>query len=210
MKELIIVGAGGFGRELLQIIKDVNKVKKTWNIKGFIDDNLNALDHLECDYGIIGTIKDYFPNEREVLACAIAKPQVKQTIIEQLKARGAVFANIVHPGAMISDFVQIGEGVIVYKGAMIGPNVQIGDFVTLLSAAIGHDVQIGDFSTISSFCDVTGGVTLGKRTFLASRVSIIPNRKIGDDVYACVGSIIMKNVRNGIKVMGYPAKKFDL
>ncbi|WP_269476837.1 NeuD/PglB/VioB family sugar acetyltransferase [Hominibacterium faecale] len=210
MKDLIIVGAGGFGRELLQIIKEVNKTKATWNIKGFIDDNLKALDKYECDYEVIGTIKDYSPSEGEVLACAVANPMMKESIIGSLKLKGATFTSIVHPDAMISDFVELGKGLIVYRGAMIGPNVKIGDFVTLLSAGIGHDAQVGDYSTISSFCDITGGVALGKRVFLSSRVSIIPNRKIGDDVYACAGSVIMNNVRKGSKVMGYPAKKFSL
>jgi hypothetical protein len=59
MQELIIVGAGGFGRELLQWVKDINKVKQKWIIRGFIDDNLKALDNYECDYNIIGGIEDW-------------------------------------------------------------------------------------------------------------------------------------------------------
>ena len=76
MKDLIILGANGFGREVLQWAKDVNKVKPTWHIKGFLDDNLNALDGYKCDYEVLGTIKDWIPSENEEFVFAIASPKV--------------------------------------------------------------------------------------------------------------------------------------
>ena len=75
MKQLIIVGASGFGRELLQWCKDVQKVKKEWEIAGFIDDNLRALDDYECDYRVIGTIDGWQPAPDQVFALAIADPK---------------------------------------------------------------------------------------------------------------------------------------
>ena len=57
MKDLLIVGAGGLGRELLQWVKDVNSAEATWHIKGFLDDNPNRLDGIECDYEVVGSIK---------------------------------------------------------------------------------------------------------------------------------------------------------
>lgn len=68
MKDLLIIGAGGFGREVLQWIKDINKQKLTRNSIGFIDDNLNALDNLKCDYKVVGTINDSM--EKRVLLVA--------------------------------------------------------------------------------------------------------------------------------------------
>ena len=71
MKDIIIVGAGGFGRELLQWIKDINKVENKWNIKGFIDDNINALSEYMCDYEVIGTISEWEPKKNEMFAISI-------------------------------------------------------------------------------------------------------------------------------------------
>ena len=76
MKQLIIVGAGGFGRELLQWCKDVQSVKKEWDIAGFIDDNTKALDGYKCDHKIIGTISEWIPEEDKVFAIAIADPKI--------------------------------------------------------------------------------------------------------------------------------------
>jgi sugar O-acyltransferase (sialic acid O-acetyltransferase NeuD family) len=210
MKDIIIVGAGGFGREVLQWIKDINFMTMKWTVKGFIDDNPNALDGLECDYAVIGSIQDWQPNNNEVFACAVANPRTKENIVTLLKSKGAMFESVIHPIAGIGDWNNIGEGFIAYPNSRITVNVVVGDYVTLLSSGIGHDAVIGDYSTISSYCDVTGGVQLGKRVFLGSHVTIIPGRKIGDDVYVGAGSVVIKNIKPNTKVMGNPAKKIIL
>ncbi len=210
MKEIIIVGAGGFGRELLQWIKDINKVDCKWRIKGFIDDNRKALEGYECDYSVIGKISDWQPNENEVYACAIAEPKTKEKVITLLKNKGAVFESIIHPKASLGSFNKIGNGLIMYPGARLNVNIMIGDFVTLLSTGIGHDVSIGDFSTISSHCGINGHVQIGKRVFIGGNAVIIPSKKIGDDVYVGAGSVVIRNVKAGTKVFGNPAKKVNI
>jgi sugar O-acyltransferase (sialic acid O-acetyltransferase NeuD family) len=209
MKELIIVGAGGFGRELLQWVKDVNKIDTKWKIKGFIDDNLAALDNYECDYKIIGRIDDWQPSESETFACGIADPKDKEKAVNLLKTRGANFEQIVHPASNIGEFVQIGEGVIIYPKARLTVNIMIGDFVTLLSSGVGHDVIIGNYSTISSNCGINGKVKIGRRVFIGSNAVIVPSRKIDDDAFVGAGSVVVSNIKKGTKVMGNPAKKMQ-
>ncbi len=209
MKEIIIVGAGGFGRELLQWIKDINKVEKRWIIKGFIDDTEAPLKRFECDYQVIGKIVDWKPSENEVFACAIASPRDKEKVVTLLKEKGAIFEKIIHPTAIIGDFNKIGEGFVAYPNSVVTVNTNIGDYVTLLISAIGHDAVIGDFSTISSYCDITGSVNIGKRVFLGSHVTIVPQRKIGNDAYLGAGSVVVTNIKENKKVMGNPARKIN-
>ncbi len=209
MKELIIVGAGGFGRELLQWVKDINQVENKWEIKGFIDDNLNALDGFNSDYEVIGNIKDWGPDSNEVFACGIANPMHKEKITSILKSKGAIFTSVIHPTAIIGCHNQIGEGLVAYPYSGISVNVKIGDFVTLLSSGIGHDAMIGNYTTISSYCDITGGVIIGDKVFLGSHVTIIPGRKIGDNAYIGAGSVVVTNIKKHTKVMGNPAKRMD-
>lgn len=209
MEELIIVGASGFGREALQWAKDINKVRNAWIIKGFIDDNLGALDGFECDYKVIGTIRDWKPKNNERFVMAIANPKLKEKISGLMKAKGAVFTCLIHPTAFISDYSKVGEGIVMYPNSGINVNTNIGDFVTVLSSGVGHDAEIGDYCTISSYCDITGGVKLGKRVFLGSHVTIIPQRKIGDDAYIAAGSVVMTNIKAGAHVFGNPARKMD-
>ena len=209
MKDLIIVGASGFGREVLQWVKDINNIKQSWIIRGFIDDNLKALDGYKCDYKVIGRIQDWTVSGMEVYCCAIAMPMIKEKLVTSLKLKGANFINMVHPTAIISEFCEIGEGLIVTPRAKISPNVTLGNFVTILGSGIGHDAIIGDFSTIAANCSVSGHVVLGKRDFVASNVCIAPSKKIGDDVFIGMGSMVVSNIKAGIKVMGNPARKID-
>lgn len=209
MKELIIVGASGFGREVLQWVKDYNSVKPTWHIIGFLDDNLNALDGYICDYKILGTIKDWDVKETHEFAIAIANPQPKQFVVNFLKAKGANFATVIHPTAIISDFCSIGEGVVITPRAKVSPNVVIGNYVTLLGSGIGHDVVIGDFTTITGNCSINGNVTLGQKVFVGSNACIAPSKRIGNDVFIGMGSMVISNIKDGNKVIGNPAKKID-
>lgn len=210
MDDIIIIGAGGFGREVLQWIKDINKIKQKWNILGFIDDNKHALDTIECDYQIVGTIKDWQPNNNQKFVMAIANPKVKQEVAAFMKAKGAVFASLIHPTASVSDLAEIGEGLVMYPHSLVTVNTKIGDFVTILSFdEVGHDAVIGDYCTISSYCDITGGVKLGERVFLGSHTTIIPKRKIGNDVYVAAGSVVITNLKNEIRVFGNPAEKMN-
>lgn len=206
MKKIIIIGAGGYGRELLQWIKDINEASPTWDIAGFIDDNLQALDRLECDYPVIGRIADWQPKEDEIFTLAIGNPKTKEKIVSMMKAKGAVFADVIHPTANLTQFSKHGEGLVMFPNAKLSVNSQVGDFVTILSSEIGHDVEIGDYSTISGVCSILPNVKIGKRVFLAANVAITYGVKIGDDAYLGLGSIIVKDIAMGQKTFCNPAR----
>lgn len=210
MKDLIIVGAGGFGRELLEWVKDINDIALTWNVLGFIDDNANALDGYQCDYSIIGCISGWQPNQKEFFALAIAEPHIKEKVVTALKDKGARFAQIIHPLAKICSFCEYGEGIVMYPYSGIGPNCRVGDFVTLLSSGLGHDAVVDDYATVSSYCGISGHSHIGKRAFLASHAVIPPGKKVGDDAYVGAGSIVIRNIPAGKKVFGNPAKIVDI
>ena len=211
MKQLIIVGASGFGRELLQWCKDVQKVKKEWEIAGFIDDNLQALDDYECDYKVIGTIDGWQPAQDQVFALAIADPKTKEKVVSKLESRGAEFISIIHPDARIGDFNKLGKGLVLYPNARITVNVTIGDFVTVLdNTSIGHDANIGDYTTISASCGINGHVQVGRFGYFGCNASTIPSIKIGDECHIGVGSMVVNNIKSGMHVFGNPAKRIAL
>ena len=190
MKDLIIVGAGGFGRELLQWCKEINAVEPRWNIKGFIDDNQAALDGYECDCGVLGF------------------PAVKRRVIESLVSRGANIVSLIHPEVRIGGFCNIGKGCIIYPDTRITVNVTIGDYVTILSGNfIGHDASIGSYSTLFGGCSVNGHVVIGERTLLNNHASTVPGIRIGSDVNVGAGSFVVSNVKDGRHVFGNPARK---
>ena len=210
MMDLILVGAGGYAREIYElIIKDNNRYKPTYNVLGALDDNLHALDGKQTDLKLLGTIKDWQVKGDEKYVMAIASPQIKQTVAQIMHEKGAQFASLIHYTVMRCSGAEYGEGFIAYPGAALGPDDKIGDFVTLLSTGLAHDVQIGDFSTISSYCGINGNIHLGKRVFIGGHAVIAPGMKIGDDAFICTGSVVLTPVQKGKRVFGNPAHKME-
>lgn len=210
MKDIIIVGASGFGREIVDWIEDINDVSPTWNILGFLDDNLNALDGYPSGYRVIGKISEWEPKENEWFVCGLAFPEVKRKCVGLLKSKGAKFATIIHPTALISKFSEIGEGTVITQHSGLNTNTKVGKFVTILESGMGHDSSIGDFSTLSGRCNVNGHVSIGNDVYVSCGVSIAPSKKIGDGAKLGIGSVVISNVKPGVTVFGNPAKKIDL
>jgi sugar O-acyltransferase (sialic acid O-acetyltransferase NeuD family) len=207
MKNLIIIGAGGFGREIFSWVNDVNKKQRTWNIKGFLDDNLNALDGFEYPIKVLSEIDTYEVDLNDEFICALGDPVTKQICVEKLLSKGAVFTNLIHPSAVLGYNVSLGMGVILCPMTIVNADAKLGNFVTLNNHSnIGHDTTVGDYTQINGYCDITGGVRIGSRVFFGSGVSVLPNITIEDDAKIGVGSVVIRKVKNKTTVFGNPAK----
>lgn len=209
MKDIIIVGASGFGREVLRLIENINEKLPTWKVLGFLDDNPNALEGVECEYSIIGSIKDWQPKPNQWLACALAFPEIKKRVVESLKERGASFAVLIHPNAVINPRSRIDEGTIVTNNCSISDNAHIGKFCTILGSGIAHDASVGDYSTLSGHCQLNGHVEVGTMVYMGCGVLVAPSIKIGDGATVGIGSVVISKIKAGTKVFGNPAKKMD-
>lgn len=207
MKDLIIVGAGGLGRKVFVCLKRLNSIELKWNIKGFIDDDLTALDGVKCDLDIIGTIKDWIPKDNEVFVLAMSTPKVKEVVSNIMIAKGAKFETIVSPDVLLGDYVEIGEGSVIMTPYNIESGVSIGRFVTVLGSTIALDGVVGDYCTTAGFANLTNA-HLGKRVYVGSHVVILEGRMVGDDAHIGVGSIVLKDVEARTEVFGYPARVF--
>lgn len=207
MKNLVIIGAGGCGREALQWAKDINRTSGRWNIKGFIDDDLSALDNKICSVAVLAKTDEYEISPDDEFICCIGNSAVRKRITDKMKAKGAVFTTLIHPNAVIADSCVFGEGVIIYPYALISDNAVIGEGCIInMYSSVAHDSVLGEYCTISAHCDVTGMCRLGDRVFMGSTSHVVPGAKIGNDVYVCAGSTVAARVRDGVKVMGNPAK----
>lgn len=213
MKDIYIVCAGGFGQEVYVMLKTINQTavnegkKAPYNIKGFLNDIPVELDRSYIDIDIVGTIKDWQPNGNEVYALGLSDPKSKEKIATLLKSKGAKFETLIAPWSIIPDKIECGEGCIISPYNIL-PGVKIGNFVNIMGSMIGSGAEIGDYSTITGFANITNA-EIGKRVFVGSHAVIMNKRKIGDDAFICVGSIVFNNVKPGQKVFGVPAKKVD-
>lgn len=208
MKELIIVGAGGLGREVFSWAKQSAECGREWVIKGFLDDNIHALDDYDYPYPVLGRISDYHPQESDCFVMGIGAVSTKKKACSLLLDRGARFITLVHPLAVLGEHVLLGKGSVICPHTTLTCNIKVGDFVLVnCNSSMGHDVEVGDWSTISGHCDVTGFCKLGAEVFLGSHASIVPGRKIGDRATVGAGSLVLQHVKPEQTVFGIPAKK---
>jgi sugar O-acyltransferase (sialic acid O-acetyltransferase NeuD family) len=208
---LLIIGAGGFGREVLAWARDVAAAagaQAPWTIAGFLDANPRALDGLDVGVPIIGDARAYLPAADDRLICAIGDPSIKLRVCRELEARGARFATIIHPSALIGPHCTIGAGTIFCPRSVCTCDATIGKHVAVnILASIGHDAVVGDGCTLNGHSDVTGHAELGEGVFLGSHAVVMPGGKVGDYARIGAGSVVLRKAPPQTSVMGVPAKR---
>lgn len=208
MIRLIIVGAGGFGREVYCWAQDVQNLQCEWRLWGFIDDNPDALNSYRYPLPIIGSIMGFIPPDDSLLVMAIGTPKVKLGIAQDLESRGGKFITLVHPTARLGASSTLGRGCVICPNVTVTSDARIGNFVTAnVSATVGHDARIGDGCTISGHADITGHTLLGTGVFVGSHAVIAPGARVGDFATVGAGSVVLKTVRPEDTVFGIPAKR---
>lgn len=207
MKAVYLVGAGGFGREMLNWLRQHPDCDTLWQPAGFLDDNLHGLDGFPIDLPIVGSIRDFHPGPDDLLVCAIGQPSIKKKVCSELLARGGKFMTFIHPSATVGARVQMGEGSVICPGVVLTADQKLGAFTLFncLSSA-GHDVCLGDWCTISGHCDLTGFCQLGEGVFLGSGARVLPGVTVGDWARLGAGCVVVRPVAAGLTVFGNPAR----
>lgn len=208
VKDLYIIGAGGFGREVAWLVERINEVNPTWNLKGFIDDNESLWGNVEGDYPVLGGC-EYLKSLGDVYAvCAVGSAKVRKIIIGRIKESNVKFATLIDPSVLVSKRVEIGEGSIICAGTIITVDIRIGNHVIInLDCTIGHDVDIEDFVTIYPSVNLSGNVLIGQCTELGTGTQIIQGKTITANSIVGAGAVVVKNIEEPGTYVGSPAKK---
>lgn len=206
-KNIIIVGAGGFGREIASLMLDATQPDQDWVIKGFLDDTLATIASTVLGFPVLSTVDSYSVGDNDYFLVAIGSPQDRQTMVKKIEKKGGYFFTFIHPKAMVLTTAIIGRGCIIYPYVVISTGAVLGNFVSVnFFTAVGHDSSIGAYSFICAHCDITGGVRIGERVVLGNGANTIPGIKIGDDAILAAGSTAFRNIGNGKTFIGCPAK----
>lgn len=206
MKDIVIIGAGGFGRETALMISQMNS---DWRIIGFYDDQINK-DEEVMGFKVLGPIKllNKITDSLSV-AVAIANPQTRARIVTKLTNSKIEFPVLVHPSANVGHSSnKVMRGSIITAGVILTSGISVGEFSIInLTTTVGHDCSIGSFASIMPQCSLAGNVTLGDRTFIGTGARVLQGLSIGDDAIVGAGAIVTKNIDKNITVVGVPAKK---
>ncbi len=208
MRDIVIYGAGGFGREIACLLKRINGVNLQWNLVGFIDDGLSPGESNE--YGVVLGGKDYLNASKTPLsvAMAIGKPQSVKKIIESVSNPFVDFPNLMAPDVIFldKDNVSLGRGNIFCSGCLVSCNTHIGDFNSFNDyVSIGHDTTIGNYNAFMTATRVSGIVTIGDCNFFGVNSCMVQGVRIGSNTTVAAGSAIMRRTKDGYTYIGIPA-----
>lgn len=207
MKDIIVIGAGGVGKETAYLIEQINSYKPTWNMLGFLDDNIKLHNKKINGYKVLGEINHIEDFDNVYTVCAIANYEIKRQIINRISKAKAKFANIIHPSVHISSTNILGEGIIIYPSVIMTTNIYIGNHVILSpGCGIGHETVIGDYCSVLWNVSISGNVKVGEGCLLGTGSSIIQNITIGSESVVGAGTLVLKNLPRGCTSVGVPAK----
>lgn len=208
MKNLIIIGAGGVGRETAWIVEQINSSKETYNILGFVDDNKEIWNKYINGYKVLGGLNYILDNEvNSEVFIAIANSRIKKNIVDKLKNKSIKYATLIHPSLNIPKSVEIGKGTILYEGVIISPNVSVGNHVIISpKSGIGHDSIIKDYVSVLWNVSISGNDVIEEGVLLGSGSTIIQNLKIGKESVVGAGAVVINNINNNKTVKGIPAR----
>lgn len=209
MKDIAIFGVGGFGREVLTLIQDINRVSKEYNILGFFDDGHDKGEMVN-GYPVLGKMDELNQWSRELcLAVSIGNPKVKKAVIDRIVNPHVSYPTLIHPSVLIGDkkYVEIGQGCIICAGNIITTNIRVGNYVIMnLSCTTGHDSIIGDYSAFMPSVNISGEVKVGDGVYVGTGVKIINQVEIGAYATIGAGAVVVRNVPGDCTAVGVPAK----
>lgn len=203
MKRILILGASGFGREVLAW------ARATFDCHdyGFLDDNPLAVQDKRLRAPVIATVQAYEPQPGDAFLCAVGNTGLRRTLSLTIKERGGRFATLVHPTAIVAEGATLDEGVLVCPYVVISVDARVGEGAAVYyHSSIDHDAVVGRWAQISAHCDVTGGAVLGDVVFMGSHASVLPRVKVGDGAVVGAGAVVNRDVPAGAKVIGVPAR----
>lgn len=209
MKDIVIVGAGGFGREVKFIIDRINKINLSYNLLGFYDDNKDLPDIINgAPY--LGDLKSLISNTKPIsVVLGIGDPNIKSKIVNRLIVNDSLsYPNIIDPGAIIGDDkINLGKGNVICCGVIMTCNIDIKDFTTLnLSCTVGHDTIINDFSSFMPSVNISGEVVIEKGVYVGTGAKIINLLSIGQHTIVGAGAVVAKSLPANCTAVGIPAK----
>ena len=207
MKDLLIIGMGGFGRETLALVEEINEAKPTWNFLGFISEyNEEESPEGYLPLGDLEYLKNMNPKPYVVIAIAIANARRRISAI--CEEAGIPFATLIHPSVrMKGNLCTVGEGSILCEGVLLAVNSHVGKHCIMnFGCVLGHDTIMDDYAEMMSETTTGGNTYIGKGCYFGLRCIVINKLKIADDCTFGAGAVVVKDVTEPGTYVGVPAK----
>jgi len=208
---LVIIGCGGFGREVHDVVDAVNTQAPTWDLLGYVDDQPTAINQKLVESrgsAILGSLNWFDTAPKNVqYVIGIGAGSVRRMIDERLTAGHLIAATLIHPSTTLGHDIRIRAGAVICAGARLTTNISLGRHVHInLNSTVGHDCTLEDYVTVNPLVAISGGVTIGTETMLGTHSAILQNLAVGERTVVGAGACVVKGVPDDTVVKGVPAR----
>jgi sugar O-acyltransferase (sialic acid O-acetyltransferase NeuD family) len=210
MQDIIVVGAGGFARELRQFIPQCFPVGSV-RLKGFLSHNAHDLDPFNIAEPILAAPEKYVPEKNDRFLLGIGDIDHRRRVTEELTARGAIFLSLIHPTAYVDTSAKVGEGCVIYPFVTIMNEAKLANFVAMnIYSSAGHDTQIGQYCNLSPYATMNGFSVLEDDVLLGTHASVLASNRVGRGSKVSANSVVTQDVRPETLVYGVPGRHTPL
>ena len=209
IQKVVIIGTGGFGREVLDVLETINQVEEQYDILGFVTEpGYHKPGEQINDKPVLGYYDWLEQHKDQVRAiCGVGATATRRRLIQQAEHLGVRFFSAVHPRAITTRWITLGTGSIITAGCILTNNIAIGSHVHLnLDATVGHDVVIEDFVTVSPGVHISGNVRLEQGSFIGTGANLIESKTVGAWSVVGAGSVVVNDIPANSTAVGIPAK----
>jgi len=208
-KDLVLIGAGNCGREILWQLSESVISKKQYNILGFIDDTPVLQGTIINGLHVLGNIQWLVNYKKDICAIiCVGSSQGRKSIYNRLMENHHIeFPTVVMEGVKCSDTIEFGQGCIICISSILTINIAIGDFVLInYNSVVSHDTILEDYVTIYPSVNISGNVHIGDCTEIGVGARVIEKRKIGANTIIGAGAVVCKDIPDNCTAVGIPAK----
>ncbi|MFZ0548137.1 MAG: acetyltransferase [Candidatus Promineifilaceae bacterium] len=208
-RRVVIIGAGGHGRETAEILQHQAQSGVNQEPIGFIDDNQQLHGTVIGGLPVLGDWSWFEGIDRSEVAviCAVGSPKICKLMADRARALSLAFANAVSPQATISPTAHLGKGLTIFPNVVISTNVRLLDCSILnVSATVSHDTAVGPYSNINPAANLAGNITIGEGCYIGMGAKVIQGISIGDWAVIGAGAVVIRDVPGGVTAVGVPAR----
>lgn len=204
---LVIIGAGGLGRETAALVESINAASDTWLLRGFLDDKASLHGTSLLDYPVLGGL-DWMAGKTDLhFAIAIGDPAVRRGVARRTVDMAARPATLVHPDVALHRSISVRGGSIICRGCSLTVDICIGRYALLnLHCTVGHDAHVHDFATLHPGVRLSGHATVGAGAELGTGAVVLPNRTVGRQAVVGAGAVVTRDLPPGCTAVGLPAR----
>ena len=205
MKDIIILGAGGLGQEVVWLVEEIHDTRKEWNILGYLDSHPSVKNMTLINYPVLGPFEDACKYPEAFFIVAFGDPRMREQVVNLVSTFKIKWATLISPTVRLHPSNKLGEGVVIGRYTDLTLDCTIGNHAMLnIHVVLGHKVELGDYSIVSPNVTLNGGAKIGRSCSIGAN-AFVRDVTVGDYVTIGASSCVIKPIESDCVVAGVPA-----